>query len=81
MELHPSLRDNVRLLGEQLGQIMVSDRESSFLECVERLRGLLKSVHQGDDDARGHLIDGVLELNDDELVPVAGIAAGMRDTG
>jgi len=26
MELHLSLRDNVRLLGEQLGQIMVTDR-------------------------------------------------------
>ena len=57
MELHPSLRDNVRLLGEQLGQIMVSDQGSPFLERIERLRGLSKSVHQGDDGARGRLID------------------------
>jgi phosphoenolpyruvate carboxylase len=71
MELHPSLRDNVRLLGEQLGQIMVSDQGSPFLERIERLRGLSKSVHQGDDGARGRLIDEVRELNDDELVSVA----------
>ena len=71
MELHPSLRDNVRLLGEQLGQIMVSDQGSPFLERIERLRGLSKSVHQGDDGARGRLIAEVRELNDDELVSVA----------
>ena len=33
MELHPSLRDNVRLLGEQLGQIMVTDRGGAFLSA------------------------------------------------
>ena len=71
MELHPSLRENVRLLGEQLGQIMVSDQGSAFLERIEGLRGLSKSVHQGDDRARACLIDQVRQLNDDELVSVA----------
>ena len=71
MELHPSLRENVRLLGEQLGQIMVSDQGSPFLERIEGLRGLSKSVHQGDDGARASLIDQVRQLNDDELVSVA----------
>ena len=89
MELHPLLRENVRLLGEQLGQIMVSDQGSPFLKRIEGLRGLSKSVHQGDDGARACLIDQVRQLNDDELVSVAralmasvaGIAAGMRNTG
>ena len=71
MELHPSLRDNVRLLGEQLGQIMVADRGDSFLERIERLRGLSKSVHQGDDGARDLLIQEVRNLGDEELVSVA----------
>ncbi|MCH1500705.1 MAG: phosphoenolpyruvate carboxylase, partial [Litoricolaceae bacterium] len=71
MELHPSLRDNVRLLGEQLGQIMVTDRGDSFLERIERLRGLSKSVHQGDDGARDLLIQEVRNLGDEELVSVA----------
>ena len=71
MELHPSLRENVRLLGEQLGQIMVSDQGSAFLERIEGLRGLSKSVHQGDDGARASLIDQVRQLNDDDLVSVA----------
>ena len=66
MELHPSLRDNVRLLGEQLGQIMVSDQGSPFLERIERLRGLSKSVHQGDDGARDLLIQEVRNLGDEE---------------
>jgi len=71
MELLPSLRDNVRLLGEQLGQIMVTDRGDSFLERIERLRGLSKSVHQGDDGARDLLIQEVRNLGDEELVSVA----------
>ena len=33
MELHPSLRDNVRLLGDLLGQIMVTDRGGAFLDA------------------------------------------------
>ncbi len=40
MELHPSLRENVRLLGEQLGQIMVSDQGSAFLERIGAQRAL-----------------------------------------
>ena len=64
MGLHPSLRENVRLLGEQLGQIMVSDQGSAFLDRIEGLRGLSKSVHQGDDGARS-LTDQVRQLNDD----------------
>jgi phosphoenolpyruvate carboxylase len=71
MELHPSLRDNVRLLGEQLGQIMVSDQGSEFLERIERLRGLSKSAHQGDGLARDQLIAEVAGLDDEELVSVA----------
>lgn len=71
MELHPSLRDNVRLLGEQLGQIIVTDCGDSFLERIERLRGLSKSVHQGDDGARDLLIQEVRNLGDEELVSVA----------
>ena len=71
MELHPSLRDNVRLLGEQLGQIMVTDRGGAFLERIERLRSLSKSVHQGEETARDLLIDAVKELDDEELVSVA----------
>ena len=71
MELHPSLRDNVRLLGDLLGQIMVSDKGIPFLERIEYLRGLSKSLHLGDLDARRRLIEEVRELNDDELVAVA----------
>ena len=59
MELHPSLRDNVRLLGDLLGQIMVSDKGIPFLERIEHLRGLSKSLHLGDFDARRRLIEEV----------------------
>ena len=71
----------MHLLSEQLCQLGVSDRGFYFLERVGRLLGLSKTMHQGDDDARGYLINEVRELNDDELVSVEGIAAGMGNTG
>ncbi len=71
MELHPSLRDNVRLLGEQLGEIMVADRGESFLESIEKLRALSKSFQQGDTDARDQLIELVAQLEGETLVSVA----------
>ena len=71
MDLHPSLRENVRLLGEQLGQIMVTDRGLDFLQTIEELRALSKQVHQGNTDARDQLIDAIERLDGDELVAVA----------
>jgi phosphoenolpyruvate carboxylase len=71
MELHPSLRDNVRLLGEQLGDIMVADRGADFLATVEQLRALSKAVHQGDANARIQLIDAVSQLEGETLIAVA----------
>ena len=71
MELHPSLRENVRLLGEQLGEIMRADQGVDFLETIETLRRLSKAIHQGDQAARQQLIDLVSGLDGDRLVAVA----------
>ena len=71
MELHPSLRENVRLLGEQLGDIMVADRGAAFLDTVEQLRALSKAVHQGDVNARTQLIEAVSKLEGETLIAVA----------
>ena len=71
MELHPSLRDNVRLLGELLGQIMVTDRGGAFRSASSGCVVFSKSVHQGKETARDLLIDAVKELDDEELVLVA----------
>lgn len=67
MELHPSLREQVRLLGELLGQIMEADRGSDFLNCVERIRQLSKWIQQGDDDARQRLADELSAMDDEAL--------------
>ena len=62
MELHPSLRDNVRLLGELLGQIMVTDKGGAFLQRDREL-------------PEQPMVECAL------MASVAGIAAGMRNTG
>ena len=42
-----------------------------FLDRIEYLRGLSKSLHLGDLDARRRLIEEVRELNDEDMVAVA----------
>ena len=71
MELHPSLRDNVRLLGELLGQIMVTDRGGAFLSASSGCVVFPNLFTRRKETARDLLIDAVKELDDEELVSVA----------
>lgn len=71
-ELHPELRENVRLLGELLGQNIKEHLGQSFLDKVEAIRSTAKldrEEHSG--DASPELV-GILEgLGDDEMFFVA----------
>ncbi|MEE9253687.1 MAG: phosphoenolpyruvate carboxylase, partial [Pseudomonadales bacterium] len=47
-ELDPRLRDNVRLLGELLGEVILEDRGNAFFDTIERIRALAKAWRAGD---------------------------------
>gem|GEM_PF-6369696 len=64
-----SLRENVRLLGDCLGETMSNHLGDDFLQTVETIRQLSKDGRQlGDSQA---LIKALEELNDEDIVPVA----------
>lgn len=65
-----SLREQVRVLGDRLGNIMQADLGAPFLQTIERIRTLAKEVRQGKADASA-LHDELNAVPDHELLPVA----------
>lgn len=69
-DLHPQLRDNVRLLGELLGMSIAEHQGSAFLEKVEAIRLAAKEDRLRKGDASPGLLSILRELNDEDLLPV-----------
>lgn len=69
-QLHESLRDNVRELGDYLGQTISDHLGDDFLEKIETIRHLAKADRVGD-HTDNNLQDYLSNLSDDELLPVA----------
>ncbi|MEE8042838.1 MAG: phosphoenolpyruvate carboxylase, partial [Pseudomonadales bacterium] len=70
-ELDPRLRDNVRLLGDLLGEVILEDRGPAFFDTIERIRALAKAWRAGDADALTQMQEIVSRLREPELVHLA----------
>ncbi|WP_106477050.1 phosphoenolpyruvate carboxylase [Phytohalomonas tamaricis] len=68
--LHESLRDNVRILGDNLGQTIAKDLGQDFVDQIETIRAYAKRGRQGDKTGRQELIEYLGKLPDDDLLPV-----------
>jgi len=70
-DLDEALRDDVRMLGESLGQTIESHLGSDFLQRIERIRHLAKAgrLDAGSDHAA--LLAELAELDEDQFLPVA----------
>ncbi|MBJ7538376.1 phosphoenolpyruvate carboxylase [Marinomonas transparens] len=64
-----SLRENVRLLGDCLGESMSNHLGEDFLDTVENIRQLSKDGRQSGDSAA--LIEALEALDEEDIVPVA----------
>lgn len=69
--LHESLRDNVRELGDYLGQTMTHHLGEEFLDKIETIRRLAKDDRVGDQNTNSKLQDYLRSLSDQDLLPVA----------
>ncbi len=66
-----ALRDDIRYLGELLGDTLREQGGQKLFEIVEGVRGLAKAARSGDEEA-AHTLEGVLSQLDPALVtPVA----------
>lgn len=70
-EQYQTLRANVSMLGELLGQTIKQAQGPAMLDKVEQIRQLSKSSRGGNEQDRAKLIDTLHSLKDDELLPVA----------
>ncbi|RTR05975.1 phosphoenolpyruvate carboxylase [Halomonas nitroreducens] len=69
-DLHESLRDNVRILGDSLGRTIADDLGEGFVDRIETIRGIAKRGRQGEADSRRQLIEYLRGLPDSDLLPV-----------
>jgi phosphoenolpyruvate carboxylase len=69
-DLHESLRDNVRILGDSLGRTIADDLGQGFVDRIETIRSLAKRGRQGDPQSRRELIEYLRRLPDRDLLPV-----------
>src|SRR5262245_8507079 len=68
---HQPLRDDVRLLGELLGDTIRTQESEHLLATVERVRALAKSARGGNDSNFRALSDDLSEMPSDEALPIA----------
>lgn len=69
-QIHPELRNDVRMLGECLGSTIKKHLGEEFFQKIERIRHLAKEGRKdGAEDEK--LLEELSELSDDEVLPVA----------
>ncbi len=70
-ELHEALRDNVRMLGDCLGQTIENQLGSGMLQKIETIRGLAKLGRNSGSGEQSELLTALAALSDDEVLPIA----------
>ncbi len=70
-DLHEELRDDVRMLGENLGNTIENHLGAEFLAKIEHIRHLAKSARNNDAGATESLLDVLGQLDDEDVLPVA----------
>lgn len=69
-ELHPDLRENVRMLGELLGQSIQRHPGQDCYERIEEVRAAAKADRRQESGSGQRLVNLLGKLSDDELLPV-----------
>src|SRR5436305_9744935 len=68
---HKPLRDDVRLLGDLLGETLRAREGDAFFARVEEVRALAKRAHAGEDAAFDELSERLADLPIAAAVPIA----------
>src|SRR5690349_19522501 len=68
---HKALRDDVRLLGELLGETLQLRGDAGLFETVERVRTLARDARRGDDNDFRQLASLLAELPVESALPLA----------
>lgn len=69
-KLPDTLRENVRLLGELLGETIYAHEGSEIFAKVENIRQLGKAINQAEDSDSAPLVNMLSELDDADILPI-----------
>ena len=69
-ELHPDLRENVRLLGELLGDNIRNYPGEEIYDLIEEIRAAAKADRLQESGSGQRLVSLLTNLRDDQLLPV-----------
>lgn len=69
-ELHPDLRENVRLLGDLLGQSILQHPGRECFDLIEEVRAAAKADRRQESGSGQRLETLLRQLSDNELLPV-----------
>jgi phosphoenolpyruvate carboxylase len=70
-KLDEALRDDVRMLGDSLGQTIATHLGPEFLARIERIRHLAKTGRSGAEAKHDDLLTELSSLSEEEVLPVA----------
>ena len=70
-QLPETLRENVRLLGELLGETIRDHEGEERFSRVEQIRQLGKSINQSEEEDSSALVEMLGELDDEDILPIA----------
>lgn len=68
---HPLMHENIKMLGQLLGETVKEAMGDEMFERVETIRRLSKASNKGDNDAHQILVKTLQNLSDKEFLPVA----------
>ena len=68
---HSLMHENIKMLGDLLGQTIKEALGQSMFDCVETIRRLSKASYDGDEKAHQKLVATLQNLSDDEFLSVA----------
>jgi len=68
--LDPALKDNVRLLGDLLSEVIEQDQGPEFIDKIVAIRTLAKQARSHDNDDPSDLIQALHALADDDITPI-----------
>ncbi|MDO3386803.1 phosphoenolpyruvate carboxylase [Gilvimarinus sp. SDUM040013] len=69
-QLPETMRENVRLLGELLGETIRDHEGEARFGKIEQIRQLGKTINQSEDDDPSALVELLEELDDNDILPI-----------
>ncbi|WP_301099331.1 phosphoenolpyruvate carboxylase [Otariodibacter sp.] len=70
-QLYESMRHNIHMLGDFLGETIRDAQGNEILELIENIRQLSRSSRSGDEKAREELLDILANISTENVIPVA----------